>query len=125
MSKHTLGPWLVDFELDDLDSRSSILRVLDPRSLDHPQGPLVIANINAAAHAPHLDEPLHNARLIAAAPDLLDALIKARHYVSINRNSMVETCTRPDGSMHIDDEKIVAEYDTVLEQIDTALSKAT
>lgn len=73
-TKHTPGPWLVDFEQDDLDSRASVLRVLDSRSLDHPQGPLVIATVNVAAHAPHLEEPLRNASLIAAAPDLLQAL---------------------------------------------------
>jgi len=73
---HTPGPWLVEFELDDLDSSASDLRVIDGRSLDHPQGPLTIATINVAAHAPHLDEPLANAALIAAAPALHAALIK-------------------------------------------------
>jgi len=73
---HTPAPWLVQYELDDLDSRMSDLRVIDSRNLDHPQGPLTIATINVAAHAPHLDEPLANAALIAAAPALHAALIK-------------------------------------------------
>lgn len=74
---HTPSPWLVRFEPDDLDSSASDLRVLDSRSLDHPQGPLTIAVINVAAHAPHLAEPLANAALIAAAPELLAALQNA------------------------------------------------
>lgn len=71
---YTPAPWLVDFDLDEFDSRRSTLKILDSRDLDHPQGALMIATVNVAAHAPHLDEPLANARLIAAAPDLLAAL---------------------------------------------------
>lgn len=73
-TKHTPGPWLIDYELDDLDSSASVLRIIDPASLDHPQGPLTIATVNVAAHAPHLDEPLANAALIARAPLLMRAL---------------------------------------------------
>lgn len=75
MNKHAPGPWLVEYDQDEFDSSMSTLRVLDSRSLDHPQGPLTIANVNVAAHAPHLEEPLANARLIAAAPDLLDSVV--------------------------------------------------
>lgn len=106
MSKHTIGPWTATRDPNAIMADDWCIGA---------QG-----QIDSVAVCSERD-----ARLIAAAPELLDALIKARHYVSINRNSMVETCTRPDGSMHIDDEKIVAEYDAVLEQIDTALSKAT
>ena len=42
--------------------------------MGHPQGPLVLANLNVCAFAPHMDEPLANARLMAAAPALLRAL---------------------------------------------------
>jgi hypothetical protein len=73
-TQHTPGPWRVYFESDAFDSAQSILRIIDPRGDDHPQGPLSIANINVVAFAPHLEEPLANARLIAAAPQMLEAL---------------------------------------------------
>lgn len=75
---HTSGPWRIDYQPDDLDSKQSILRIVDgsEASLSHPQGPLTIANLNVCAFAPHMDEPLANARLMASAPELLAALEK-------------------------------------------------
>ena len=72
--QHTPAPWRVDYDPDPFDSAQSILRVIDPRGDDHPQGPLVIANINVAAFAPHMEEPLANAAIIAAAPAAIAAL---------------------------------------------------
>lgn len=73
-AQHTPGPWIAYREDDKFDSSETIMRIIDPTSLDHPQGPVTIATINVYAHAPHLDEPDSNMRLIASAPELLEVL---------------------------------------------------
>ncbi len=62
MNKHTPGPWFVDHKSpflvragDDIDGRH-------------------IAHIGPANYTPRFDVDEPNAKLIAAAPDLLDAL---------------------------------------------------
>lgn len=71
------GTWIVDFELDELNSAASDLRIVDSTTLDHPQGALTLATINVAAFAPHLEEPISYAFLMAAAPLLYRALGEA------------------------------------------------
>lgn len=72
--QHTPGKWDIRYERDHFDSKQSTLRIIDPATTGHPQGPLTLATINVAAFAPHMEEPLANARLMVAAPELLVAL---------------------------------------------------
>lgn len=67
---HTPGLWSVSIDRDKYDSSLDDIRVLAEEWRNHPQGPLTIAQVNQ-----HLaGESVANARLIAAAPDLLEAL---------------------------------------------------
>ena len=72
----TPGPWLVRFDEDQFDPTHSTLKIIDGReeSVNHTHGALSLAFINVSAFAPHMDEPLANAHLIASAPEMLDAL---------------------------------------------------
>jgi hypothetical protein len=77
----TPAHWIVRFDEDRFDSKLSVLEVIDgsDASLNHPQGELVLARVNVSAFAPHMDEPLAAANLIASAPDLLSALERLVH----------------------------------------------
>lgn len=66
-----------------------------------------------------------NARLIAAAPDMLAALVIAREFISVDRNSLHDTSVRPDGTLDEDDAAALGDYDAALRTIDAALAKAS
>ena len=68
---------IVNHHEDGLDSRRDDIQIIDSSTLEHPQGPVVVARMNVPAFAPHLEEQVRLAHLFAAAPDLLKALENA------------------------------------------------
>ena len=67
-----------------------------------------------------------DASLIAAAPDLLEALLAAHKRITEDRASYVWGAELPDGSMDTKDAAILHEaYDSKLAQIEAAIAKAT
>jgi len=67
-TKHTQGPWVIDWNVARLDIFSSEAKVL-------------VASLRRSALSEDIDEAARaNARLIAAAPDLLDSLSEIFDY---------------------------------------------
>ena len=66
---HTPGLWTIDIHEDRFDSRLDLVRIIESGSETHPQGPLCVAQVNQ-----NLSQALDIANLIAAAPDMLEAL---------------------------------------------------
>lgn len=78
-AKHTPGPWRANIDRDKCDSGLDDIRIYAEEDRGHPQGPLTVARINQ-----HLaGESMANARLMAAAPDLLEALRGAVGYAEM------------------------------------------
>jgi hypothetical protein len=75
MSKHTPGPWEIDWYICR-EGNKELWRV--PRSI----GPAYVDHNHWAGNYITVDEA--NARLIAAAPDLLDALKEAATVLGLN-----------------------------------------
>ena len=76
---HTPGPWTISIDRDKYDSSRDVIRVRAEEDRNHPQGPLTVARVNQYL----ADESVANARLIAAAPDLLEALKSCRSNMRI------------------------------------------
>ena len=115
-TKHIPGPWTAE-KLKDRKVREWVIRA--------PGNPPCISYelASLSGHDPIHDEA--NARLIAAAPDLLKVLRMARAKIAAELQVMVMCHTGPDGL--IDDAEVVllieAEQD-LLNQIDAAIAKA-
>jgi hypothetical protein len=73
----------------------------------------------------HLVDWQANARLIAASPVMLAALIVAREFISNDRNAFADTCTGADGEVEPQDAAVLGDYDKALLQLDAAIRSAT
>lgn len=65
--------WCVQYASDKFDSACDDLRIIAADTTDHPQGPFTVATVNNTA--PHSHHGIDAARLMAAAPALLEALM--------------------------------------------------
>ena len=83
MSKFTPGPWAIDWNVARLDIFSSDAKVL-------------VASLRRSAMSPAIDEAARaNARLIAAAPDLLATLVDAHDIIdAIGQPETAEVAAR-------------------------------
>ena len=107
-AKHTPGPWVVRQSSCGSVGTDSMLI-----ALTYGDDPDCKAD----------DRMRANARLIAAAPELLEALRVARDCVSTDRQALADSHTGPDG-LDEDGAAGVAEYDRALAVIDSAIAKA-
>lgn len=108
-ARHTPGPW-------EIDVRNGITARING-------GNRLVANV---IPSPALYQLAHFDRLlIAAAPEMLAALVVAREFISTDRNCLADASLAPVGSMHPDDAAALGDYDQALLQIDAAIAKAT
>lgn len=107
-AQHTPGPWF----FNDAEVRKSLADGSYPIAL-------IRNNCHPAA------ESAANGRLMAAAPDMLAALIVAREFISNDRNELADAYVRGDGSMDADEAAEVGDYDAALLQINAAILGAT
>jgi hypothetical protein len=113
--KHTPGPW------------TNHGRIQQP-GLPHSSvaAKTLLARVYSEAFGDDAQETA-NANLIAAAPDLLDALRIARETIKTERDVLFDCHVNPaSGKVHDAHGRAgLAEFDEVLAQIDAAVSKAT
>ena len=88
MNKHTQGPWHVDFGLIASGSFNNTKRIAV--LVDQKQQPIDFPEVDLG----EFEEELANARLIAAAPELLEACIEALRQLNATDCPVI-----PDGAM--------------------------
>ena len=126
--KHTPGPWYAPHFADDTctcNCRSVVSECYAGAicTVEFDNGLRIEDGGN---DAPPLDQAKANARLIAAAPDLLEALKSARTIIQEDRDDMFEAVTVAgiESTMDEIDRLGIERLDAVLSTIDAALSKA-
>ena len=111
-AKYTPGPWVTK---TDGHGRGRIYR-----------GDLWLAtawiSIGNGNNAPPLPAEA-NARLISAAPELLEALQAAQHYITLSRDSFAECNSYPDGMMDMVDQATLDGMNELLARMNAAIAK--
>lgn len=113
MSKHTPGPWTHEGQGD----------ITGIEDNGFGRGPVDVCSVYLRTVEGRHEA---NARLIAAAPDLLEALKQAREYIAACIHSHAETVTNPTTGLVEDPEDVLAiESDQdLLNGIDAAIARA-
>jgi len=122
-AQHTPGPWCLLPEEKD----KPYIRVRGTRLGRRFKVANVLNPVYEGVHEREAQETRANARLIEAAPDLLDALIAARPWIVTDRNTFAE-CARVrhlSSQINGDDAVILSGYDAAIDSIDAAIAKAT
>lgn len=145
-AQHTPGPWFIwkerAMQEEGLDAEEITSDLLEFDYFEvmagNPVGSVTRGRVKGCSMVVELDAEnfgdseeegrpiaLANARLIAAAPDMLAALIVAREFISTDRTALADCAMDPEGRMSEDDAAAVADYDKDLLQINAAIQKAT
>ncbi|USE78940.1 hypothetical protein NDR89_20095 [Cupriavidus gilardii] len=120
--KFTPGPWMTLPEEVD----RSYVRIRGTQPGSRYKIANVLTPVYEGVHEREAEETRANARLIAATPDLFEALHAARRLVAEDRASLFACHLNPRTGVVDDDlgKIALAEYDAVLAQIDAAIVKA-
>ena len=112
MSKHTPGPWTVyDDSNDGKTNRIEIVAI--GKTICHIYHSVPV-------------EDLPNANLIAAAPDLLEALMMCRQHMKEERD-MIFDCVKNFKTGNVDDHddaQAIKDFDSRLSYVDSVIAKA-
>ena len=81
MSKHTPAPWVLKIRPAEHDDNVTVAEIEQPRSVKYRGA---VTRMQSAEHIYGIgrDELIANARLIAAAPDMLEALKRCENYIA-------------------------------------------
>ena len=81
MSKHTPAPWVLTIKPAEHDADFTVAEIEQPRSVKYRGA---VTRMQSAEHIYGIgrDELIANARLIAAAPDMLEVLEQCAEYFS-------------------------------------------
>ena len=121
-SKHTPGPWRLEADPAHFDSLTTVTGGQRMNAKPHawPAYPLMAQVGGMAA----LHEMQSNARLIAAAPELLEVVKVAQARIALERDVFVDCNAYPDGSLLQSDKTMLDGMNELLARMDAAIAKA-